>query len=561
MKFRENSINNKFYAFALAAVFAVALAGCGGGGGGSTTTDPDPTPMPDPAIAQRAAIKSAIDMASTAVAAVDNDSSDAVVTAADNAVAQARGAITAATDVPAEEKAANTGTVDALATVLASAKMARMTALEEKEEMEQEAMVDMAAKLFAGIVPRSGDTTSGSAGTTDRFARWDTDGNIEVGDGGAGTTIINLYEDNTATVAALHGWQGKRFAVADDHVENDTDSSYEAVVYSKVGDPMMGKKFGGAAANDEFEYALTEGATAALDTSAPAVQRRIASSMFDQSAGVKEFPLPDPNPGRATVVNIPGMYHGVSGNYRCTPTAGNTCAVSKAPGGFQLGLTADATNAFTAGTEWVFVPTDPNARVTEMPDTVYASYGWWLRTDEDGKVTASAFAQPRGGPTPAAAVADTLVGSATYVGGAAGKYAISSPAGGTNEGGHFTATATLEATFGTVGNDGSTRAHTLTGTIDDFKVGDDGAARDWSVSLGRDSADSNLSATGAVIRDNGLNQTQWTIGDEAAAKSGEWQAQMYEQGADGVPTIVTGTFYTEYGNAGKMVGGFGADKQ
>ncbi len=46
MMFKEKSIN-KFYAFALAALFALTLAGCGGGGGGSAAApDPDPPAMP-----------------------------------------------------------------------------------------------------------------------------------------------------------------------------------------------------------------------------------------------------------------------------------------------------------------------------------------------------------------------------------------------------------------------------------------------------------------------------------------------------------------------------------
>ena len=40
MMFREKSIS-KFYAFALAAVFALTLAGCGGSGGGSAMMDMD----------------------------------------------------------------------------------------------------------------------------------------------------------------------------------------------------------------------------------------------------------------------------------------------------------------------------------------------------------------------------------------------------------------------------------------------------------------------------------------------------------------------------------------
>ena len=59
-----------------------------------------------------------------------------------------------------------------------------------------------------------------------------------------------------------------------------------------------------------------------------------------------------------------------------------------------------------------------------------------------------------------------LQGTATYSGGAAGKYALHSTTGGTNDAGHFTADATLEANFN---ND------TVSGTIDGFM------GADWSV--------------------------------------------------------------------------------
>ena len=65
MMFREKSIS-KFYAYALAAVFALTLAGCGGSGGGSAmdmdeemptvVVDPvDPGPTPEEIAAQEEA--------------------------------------------------------------------------------------------------------------------------------------------------------------------------------------------------------------------------------------------------------------------------------------------------------------------------------------------------------------------------------------------------------------------------------------------------------------------------------------------------------------------------
>ena len=180
-----------------------------------------------------------------------------------------------------------------------------------------------------------------------------------------------------------------------------------------------------------------------------------------------------------------------------------------------------------------------------MPDAIYASYGWWIHKSEDGeRFTASAFVDNKG-DVPAAADLGTLQGTATYTGGVAGKYALSSSTGGTNDAGHFTARATLEADF----SDNS-----ITGTIDDF-TGADGMSRDWSVEL----KEAAVEASGGIARADD-NDTAWTIGGEAAAASGEWSGTLYDNGDDGVPKVATGTFYTQYGTAGKMVGAFGVKK-
>ena len=80
-------------------------------------------------------------------------------------------------------------------------------------------------------------------------------------------------------------------------------------------------------------------------------------------------------------------------------------------------------------------------------DTAYASYGWWIhKAAKDGAFTASAFVVMGRCTTDLAATAsiDNLNGTATYVGGAAGKYSLFSLTGGTNDAGDFTAKATLD---------------------------------------------------------------------------------------------------------------------
>ena len=520
----------------LAACSIVALSavmyGCVHSSDDPPATDDTTMDTPDPAIAERAAIKTAIDMASTAVAAVDNDSTDAEVSAADAAVAAARKAITDAANVPDEEKAANTGTVDALASRLTAAKSARTDAMDDARRAADMAMAATAAKLYAGIKTQADDATGTT--TDDVFAAYNTAETaieVTIGTGTAAGTAVTLSEDKDSTVAANHGWAGKRYA---DPVGGDM---YEAVVYSNVEAPTQGKKFGGAAANDEYEYALTDGALPA----ASIVAANVALTGVTRTAGTETFKLPDPNPGEATVINVPGSYHGVSGTYNCDTTDGtSTCTAAVAATGFTLGGT---------GT-WSFTPTNAEARVMDSADTAYASYGWWIKKAEnDGPFTASAFVDFKG-TAGDVDIADLAAGTATYVGGAAGKYALASSTGGTNDAGHFTARATLEADF---------EDDMITGTIDNF-MGADGQSRNWSVALKK----SGVSNTGAILGSDGTGdpmKTVWTIGDDAAAESGQWSGNLREEGDDGVPKVATGTFYSEYGTAGKMVGAFGANKQ
>ncbi|MDE0211538.1 MAG: hypothetical protein OXJ64_16855, partial [Boseongicola sp.] len=52
-----------------------------------------------------------------------------------------------------------------------------------------------------------------------------------------------------------------------------------------------------------------------------------------------------------------------------------------------------------------------------------------------------------------------------------------------------------------------------------------------------------------------------TSGGRAAAAAGVWRGAPPHNGDDGVPKVATGTFNSMYGTDGKIVGGFGANKQ
>ena len=346
-----------------------------------------------------------------------------------------------------------------------------------------------------------------------------------------------LTEDEDAVVAALAGWEGMSFTA---EPEADDAGTYEAVVYSNVGEPTEGAKFNDTA-NGGYALNATTGETESVTGLTGHATSRVASPSFDQGAGTKAF-KPGTNDLRIVVA---GSYRGVAGTYYCAPTDRAVgCTAAVAAEGFTL-----------AGGTWTFKPTNPEARFMDVPDALYASYGWWTHTSEDGKsVIVSAFTANRGtgdGAVTAASGVTALLGTATYSGGAAGKYALQSSTGGTNDSGHFTADATLEADFGD---------DMITGTIDNF-TGADGMSRDWSVMLN----ETDISDTGVIDGTDAADAqvgTVWTIGGTAAEKSGQWSGALWDNDATTtVPQVATGTFHSTYGTDGRMVGAFGADEE
>ena len=522
----------KFTTMCCAAVFALGLAACGGGGGGGTTV----TPTPDPAIAQRADVNMKISTAQTTVSGINDTSTDAQVTAADNAVTAATSAVSGASALDANEKAAFNTAISAIQSDLNSRKSSRKTAMDAADEADKMVMMATAMKLHAGI--GAPNTTTGDA--AQRQAAYTGTDNVDITvTWGAADTAQILTVDEDATVADRDGWTGQMFTAKPANA-----GTYEAVVYSHVGEPTVTK---GAKFNATYTLDATTGETAAVTGLAGHTTGRVASPSFDQDAGEKTF-KPGTNEQR---IVLGGSYQGVSGTYYCTATDRAVgCSATVADEGFILG-----------GGTWTFKPTNPETALmdTSVPDNEYASYGWWLHKSEDGKTfVASAFRAYRG--TPATVDITNLRGTATYKGGAVGKYALQSLTGGTNDAGHFTADVELNATF-------AATAHKVSGTIDNF-VGADDKMRDWSVALSESVISTGGLISGALAADGtpsttdtGAQMTTWTIGGTAADADGQWSGNLLETGDDDVPAIATGTFYSTYGQDGRMVGAFGVNKQ
>ena len=187
-----------------------------------------------------------------------------------------------------------------------------------------------------------------------------------------------------------------------------------------------------------------------------------------------------------------------------------------------------------------------------MPDTDYATFGWWLdEAAADGERKVRTFSYVTGAT--ATGVGD-VTGTATYRGLAVGKASVYSPSPeGDNVSGAFTADAELSAAFGGT-------SPTLEGSITGFNVG--GETPDWSVSLNS----ATLTGTGTLDTTTPPTTT-WTIDGVKGTAAGVWSAQMYDKGADvGSPGVaqqpdgVTGGFESAHGTNARMSGAFAAEQ-
>ena len=336
------------------------------------------------------------------------------------------------------------------------------------------------------------------------------------------------------SAGSLGAWNGMHYA----HTDTGLKVTNSAVVYTNRAAPTMkafatGATFG--ADQGTFDQAYTSG-TRTLDLGIdPLANRGIKGDMFP-SAGTKNYPATVAAP-----VSIPGTYQGASGKYSCN----NGCSAAVTASGIDL------------GGQWYFVH-NPGALVN-ISDPTYLFFGWWLNTDDGKPTKASAFTGLVA--TTAATTAITpanltsVVGSASYTGKAAGKFAINDPLNG-GDAGHFTADAALTAKFSGSGAG-------VKGRINNFMANDN--AVPWSVEL----KSAALSDNGEITSAADTKTTVWSIDGNSAPTSGTWNGQMYDEmpgdapsgdGSD-IPTSVTGMFESMFGSTHTMVGAFGATQE
>ena len=514
-------------------------------------------------MAQRTAITSAVTMARTAVAGVSDDSTDSEVAAADAAIAALKAAIEGAEDLPEGDTdvAAARGTLATLEPQLAAAKTSRMAAMEEADEQRMKDMAATGKALRAALGgPEAGGNALANIGATTLAATGTMPLSIPASEAGAGalaatatTAAVDLRTG--ASAGSLGGWAGTNYARTTG--TGDARVTSEARVYVNKG-PGRSRAFSGTGG----KYTLIAAGSAQAgylllgETDTPVT---LAGGPAFMHSGTQTHQVP----AESDAFYVSGTYDGAPGRFRCATGCSST---------------NDGTGNVSAlaGT-WHFKP-DAGAMVMEA-DAHYLYYGWWVSKDNDGDPTVASAFTGRVGTDPGdstdgldtAVAGNTLTGSASYAGHAAGKFAISNPLDSTGNGGHFTADAELMATFGTV------TAAGMTGTIDNFRLNDGSEDPGWSVSLhragwGADGAITAPTDDAATTDVNEAMGTTWSIGDNSGGRTGTWSGQMYDEKpgdpsatgpGDGsnIPTTVTGTFYSEFSTIGRMVGAFGADKQ
>ena len=435
-------------------------------------------------------------------------------------------------------------------------------AQDEKDKMAAEAAAKDAEALFAGI-----EVDRGTAGTVDlavaltgtatvdgetvNLGVTDTHGSsaavaatVDVDGDGAAFAAVTATDAMEPMLAGE--WKGTQLTGANDA----GTTSNTVVVYTDIDAPMQ-VAFGEVYTLDAQGHLTgAYGKPAAQWLQHADNRSKIVAADF-MHAGRMDH---DPDPASKTdVAMIRGSFNGASGEYRCVAATATSCVSHD-----------DGDGAVRLEGAWLFDP-DVGAMAIE-PDATYLYFGWWLYKDSTGPEVAAFHGVTGTGLT---AMVDkeftALGGTATYVGGAAGKYAIDPVSPGTNaSGGHWTAEASLTADFGN-----ETAPGTISGMIDNFMAG--GEEMDWSVALGETALtaaapiatfDSGANATAEATTPVAGDDVVWTIAGEAAPEAGSWSGALRNQGDDHVPTMATGMFsatYNEDGHEiGHMIGAFGA---
>ena len=508
---------------------------------------------------QLKAVNDAVDAASTAVSALSAGSTEADADAAAGKIQAAKDALAAATALTAEEKAAASKTITAAEGTLVTRRAAIV------------ARRDDAKAMSAALTPTPGTTFD------------PTNDAAHVVDGGEVSGTDNYERSATDTAPAIAGWAGSvhevvtmavdgTAAIETDTVVVYTDkaasksaryTTYYASAANSAPAPGVGQSAGfswvawnpvvaGVSSDNKGVIDFSKGQSVSADD----VARLFGSNSFPARGYTRTYPDGDSGVDGIQVA-FAGSFHGVAGRFECSASgSGDTCTAAMTNDG---ALTLAGTNA-----EWSFVPTSTNVSVAgAQEDADYLDFGYWVNWDADGGTgstpayTVEAFFK---GKAPHTGV-DSVVGTASYGGKAAGLYARQVYEGNTlldDRSGRFTADVALRAYFGggTVTPD---NRNSIGGTISNFMDGGQAIDSGWSVTLNK--IGGSTGGTGSFNSDGTF--TEGTTAGGGAA--GTWSGAFYgDDTADSSvtpqPGSVAGEFTAGFHN-GAVVGAFGARKQ
>ena len=518
--------NNHLMKVCLAAVFAIGLAACSSSSDQASAPDPAPAePAPEPTPTEQIAeLQKQINAlrAELGLDPIDIDSLTGSVSDLQGQVEDLEGQIedrdeaiadAAAVAMTAKGKAIF-GVLDPLAATGAAADAAIATTVPT---------VAAVHGMPAGVAVS--DDTPGAT----PFSQVDfVDGlaDLLTGiDATANTAFTAAQAGMPASLAANNGFSGTMLTWAD-MTRADT-----MVVYTDV-----------AAPSSSLFSEVYGGGTQELDP-ADTAHKGVTGTAFDGRTGGDVTHAPNAKVAVTDTVNnlvrLSGFYQGAAGNYTCTPADAGPCITRVSASGVTF-VDAGAT------TGWMF--TANNGAMVSVADSAYMKFGWWMRDDKTSANPLDSVAVFHGIEGAAVGDVSAVTGTATYEGGAAGKYAWRDRVADTAHGGHFTAKAALTANFDT---------EMMNGSISDFRLGDDGTDPNWTVTLSAAA----ITTTGAVDRAATV-MTTWAVGDSEANAAGGWQAQLSNTGAernDNLPTGVSGAFNANFNEQGRMIGAFGAN--
>ena len=563
-----------------------------------------PEPEPDPAIAQLDAVKMAATTVGTAVSAID-DTDQASITAAQTAVNALNTAIGAATDVDAATLDGYRAQSSLAQASVTTAQNAYNKAKADKEEADRKAAAAVVTKAagtkLTAMNAEGAQTTDASLGGT---ARTDADGTGTSGDTSDDVYMLAISRDRDGTevkvtdpdqnekadpkfMDQMAGLDAGRFMLVRTQDEDEDGNVEEEVVvigtdikaprvvaFAKVDGQALNARdldtnvdADGDGTNDNDYTALFVGTTdtpGTAPTSVPSADiiKLVKSPAFPLTGdGVLSFDSNTDGTVTDEADEVAGMYNGAAGIYRCNADSGTTCTVTIGDDPDDDG-TKRIITAMSTG--WIFTP---NAGVTsDVPDTSYLHYGFWLKktTDGDGVLTYDEVETFAGASIAASGDVSAVQGTASYNGDAVGVYVhhVMSEGGGKIESstsGHFKADASLTATFAQIAAGANANSippnmlNTVTGTIDNFTLSGE-ETQDWSVNLARGAID-NTTTPGTF---SGMAEGGGASGSYSGTFHGDVTALT--DGTVPQPSAVVGEFNANMSN-GSVAGAFGANKE